>query len=57
MAHSNKSLNDILLRAELQKYADENADRFKLCHVLSTAPDDQDFPVKSLTLLTVANTR
>ncbi|RDX54486.1 hypothetical protein OH76DRAFT_1461500 [Lentinus brumalis] len=40
---SNKTFGDILLREELQKYADENPDRFKIWHVLSTEPKDKEF--------------
>ena len=43
---SNKSFEDILLREELQKYADEHPDRFKLWHVLSSEPGGKDFKVK-----------
>ncbi|KAI0701790.1 hypothetical protein C8Q76DRAFT_242105 [Earliella scabrosa] len=40
---SNKSSEDILLREELGKYADEHPDRFKLWHVLSSEPEDRNF--------------
>ncbi|KAI0746770.1 hypothetical protein C8Q80DRAFT_1105703 [Daedaleopsis nitida] len=40
---SNKSLEDILLKDELQKYADEDPDRFKIWHVLSSEPEDKGF--------------
>ncbi|KAI0819144.1 hypothetical protein BC628DRAFT_1404234 [Trametes gibbosa] len=37
---SNKSYDDILMRAELQKYAEEHADRFKIWHVIAQRPTD-----------------
>ena len=43
---SNKSFEDILLREELGKYADEHPDRFKLWHVLSSEPEGKDFKVR-----------
>ena len=44
--NSNKSFEDILLREELGKYADEHPDRFKLWHVLSSEPEGKDFKVR-----------
>jgi len=38
---SNKMYQDILMREELQKYADEEPERFKLWHVLSSPPEDK----------------
>ncbi|KAI0659447.1 hypothetical protein C8Q70DRAFT_1053815 [Cubamyces menziesii] len=38
---SNKSFEDILMREELQKYAEEHAGRFKVWHVVSKPPQDQ----------------
>ncbi|KAI0358058.1 hypothetical protein OH77DRAFT_1502602 [Trametes cingulata] len=38
---SNKSYDDILMREELQRYAEEYSDRFKLCHVIGHAPKDK----------------
>ncbi len=43
---SNKSFEDILLRDELQKYADEHSGRFKLWHILSSEPADEGFKVR-----------
>ncbi|KAI0717397.1 hypothetical protein C8T65DRAFT_717276 [Cerioporus squamosus] len=40
---SNKSFDDILLREELQRCAEEHPDRFKIWHVLSTEPKDKEF--------------
>ncbi|EIN07313.1 hypothetical protein PUNSTDRAFT_121467 [Punctularia strigosozonata HHB-11173 SS5] len=36
----NKSVDDILMRDELQKYADDRPDQFKLWHVVAKVPDD-----------------
>ncbi|KAI0325977.1 hypothetical protein GY45DRAFT_1374345 [Cubamyces sp. BRFM 1775] len=38
---SNKSFEDILMREELQKYAQDHAERFKLWHVVSKPPQDK----------------
>ena len=43
--YSNKCYGDILMREELQKYADEQRDRFKVQHVLSSEPEDKSFKV------------
>ena len=40
-ANSNKTFEDILLREDLQKYADKYADRFQLWHACSKAPADK----------------
>lgn len=40
---SNKSLGDILLYKELQKYADEHKDQFKLWMTLSKAPEKEEW--------------
>ncbi|KAI0630568.1 hypothetical protein C8Q77DRAFT_1133937 [Trametes polyzona] len=38
---SNKSYNDILMREELQRYADECPNRFKIWHVISNPPNEE----------------
>jgi len=40
---SNQTYDDILLRQELQDYADQEPDRFKLWHCLSKPPKDKDW--------------
>ncbi|KIP03550.1 hypothetical protein PHLGIDRAFT_496512 [Phlebiopsis gigantea 11061_1 CR5-6] len=44
MIDCNKTFEDILMHDELQKYADECPDRFKLWHALSKAPEDREWP-------------
>ncbi|KAL1944973.1 hypothetical protein VTO73DRAFT_2593 [Trametes versicolor] len=38
---SNKTYDDILMRDELQKYAEEHSDRFKIWHVISDPPKEK----------------
>ncbi|TFY58429.1 hypothetical protein EVJ58_g6427 [Rhodofomes roseus] len=38
-----RTYDDILMRDELQKYADEKPDKFKLWHVLSSPPKDREW--------------
>lgn len=40
---SNKSYDDILLVDELQQYADDHSDHFKLWHTLSKKPGDREW--------------
>ncbi|EIW58264.1 uncharacterized protein TRAVEDRAFT_47429 [Trametes versicolor FP-101664 SS1] len=38
---SNKTYDDILMRDELQKYAEEHSDKFKIWHVISDPPKEK----------------
>lgn len=38
---SNKTFDDILLREDLQKYAEKRGDRFQLWHACGKAPNDK----------------
>ncbi|KAH9920934.1 uncharacterized protein B0H18DRAFT_1190512 [Fomitopsis serialis] len=40
---SNRTYDDILMRDELQKYADGKPEKFKLWHVLSSPPKDKEW--------------
>lgn len=40
---SNKTVADVLLREELEKYAEEHSDRFKLWLTVSKAPEEGDW--------------
>jgi nitrate reductase (NAD(P)H) len=45
---SNKSVGDILMANELQKYADERPEQFKLWHTVSEAPDKWKYDSRQL---------